>query len=231
MGEMIVAHDISHGLKANQQIWADGLRRWVTKKRGERCPGATTAIASGEQTVLPRDRLGPDCALDNGGVDLDATIGQEPLQRLTPGEPIADRLGGFGFAGDFTQFALPQVEEIGDGGRGPFLPPRGPGLSISTTHLILDLPQRTHGDDRIRSDLRDPGNVQVVELSPQMRPEPGKLDRVIAASLGARLGKARIGGISVDLKDTVEPGEMTCHALAASAVLEAIGHHRRAGPP
>ena len=30
MGEMIVAHDISHGLKANQQITADGLRRRVT---------------------------------------------------------------------------------------------------------------------------------------------------------------------------------------------------------
>ena len=27
MGEMIVAHDISHGLKAIQQIEADGLRR------------------------------------------------------------------------------------------------------------------------------------------------------------------------------------------------------------
>ncbi len=27
MGEMIVAHDIRHGLKANQQIRADGLRR------------------------------------------------------------------------------------------------------------------------------------------------------------------------------------------------------------
>lgn len=27
MGEMIVAHDIRHGLKANQQIKADGLRR------------------------------------------------------------------------------------------------------------------------------------------------------------------------------------------------------------
>ena len=27
MGEMIVAHDIRHGLKANQQIRADGLGR------------------------------------------------------------------------------------------------------------------------------------------------------------------------------------------------------------
>ena len=62
-----------------------------------------------------------------------------------------------------------------------------------------------------------------------MRPAPGKLDHVIAASLGARFGKARIGAISIDLKNTVERGEMTCHALAASAVLEAIGHHRRAG--
>jgi len=33
MGEMIVAHDISHGLKANQKIWADGLRRRVTLSR------------------------------------------------------------------------------------------------------------------------------------------------------------------------------------------------------
>jgi hypothetical protein len=27
MGEMIVAHDISHGLKANQQVRTGGLRR------------------------------------------------------------------------------------------------------------------------------------------------------------------------------------------------------------
>ncbi|RZI67131.1 MAG: transposase, partial [Pseudomonas sp.] len=27
MGEMSVAHDIRHGLKANQQITADGLRQ------------------------------------------------------------------------------------------------------------------------------------------------------------------------------------------------------------
>jgi hypothetical protein len=32
MGEMIVAHDISHGLKANQQIRADGLRRRDTHR-------------------------------------------------------------------------------------------------------------------------------------------------------------------------------------------------------
>ena len=30
---MIVAHDISHGLNANQQVWADGLRRRDTLKR------------------------------------------------------------------------------------------------------------------------------------------------------------------------------------------------------
>gem|GEM_PF-4292284 len=36
MGEIIVAHDISHGLKANQKIWADGLRRRVTIKKADR---------------------------------------------------------------------------------------------------------------------------------------------------------------------------------------------------
>ncbi|PCK83153.1 transposase, partial [Rhizobium sophoriradicis] len=30
MGEIIVAHDIRHALKANQQIAADGLRRMGT---------------------------------------------------------------------------------------------------------------------------------------------------------------------------------------------------------
>ena len=30
MGEMIVAHDIRHGLKANQQVRTDGLRRMDT---------------------------------------------------------------------------------------------------------------------------------------------------------------------------------------------------------
>ncbi|WP_221129636.1 hypothetical protein [Rhizobium lentis] len=32
MGEITVVHDISHGLKANQQTWADGLRRRDTEK-------------------------------------------------------------------------------------------------------------------------------------------------------------------------------------------------------
>ncbi|ANK88527.1 hypothetical protein NE852_01645 (plasmid) [Rhizobium sp. Pop5] len=32
MGEMIVAHDIRHGLKANQQVRTDGLRRMGTYK-------------------------------------------------------------------------------------------------------------------------------------------------------------------------------------------------------
>ncbi len=49
MGEMIVAHDIRHGLKANQQIRADGLRRRDTflKALIENGPGIETTLRHG----------------------------------------------------------------------------------------------------------------------------------------------------------------------------------------
>ena len=54
MGEMIVAHDIRHGLKANQQIRADGLRRRDTSRRGN-CHD--NAVAESFFNLLKRERI------------------------------------------------------------------------------------------------------------------------------------------------------------------------------
>lgn len=45
------------------------------------------------------------------GVDFNTAVHQELLQRVPPGECIADRLGGLGFSGDIAQLSLPQIEE------------------------------------------------------------------------------------------------------------------------
>ena len=50
MGEITVAHDISHGLKANHHIRADGLRRMDTLQ-------ATLAPVVGVPTATELERL------------------------------------------------------------------------------------------------------------------------------------------------------------------------------
>jgi len=58
--------------------------------------------------------LGPDCSLDDVGVELDAAIGQEALEDGATRDRVADRLGELRFAGDPRQGLLPEGEELGD---------------------------------------------------------------------------------------------------------------------
>lgn len=58
-------------------------------------PGSSAAVAAGKQTILSRNCLWPDGALDDVGVELDATIGQEPFEDGTARDGVADRLSQF----------------------------------------------------------------------------------------------------------------------------------------
>lgn len=66
MGEMIVAHNIRHGLKANQQIKTDGLRRMDTMrpfihlyvKRATDFNRRTVACYKRNQNVAPQQTRG-----------------------------------------------------------------------------------------------------------------------------------------------------------------------------
>lgn len=58
----------------------------------------SAAVAACEERILSDDCLGPDCPLDDIGVDLDAAVGQEALEDSPPGRGVADRLGQLRFS-------------------------------------------------------------------------------------------------------------------------------------
>ncbi len=47
-------------------------------QRGGDGPVLTVAIGAGEESILAIESNGPDCALDDVGVDLDAAVVDEP---------------------------------------------------------------------------------------------------------------------------------------------------------
>lgn len=67
-------------------VWIDA----VHLGGGDCGPGPTTAIGSGEESIFSGDGLWPDGAFDDVGIDLDATIGTEALERCSAAKGIAD---------------------------------------------------------------------------------------------------------------------------------------------
>src|SRR5690606_35514756 len=72
--------------------------------------------------------------------------------------------------------------------------------------------------------MRDAGHVQFVELAPQMRPAGSQRQWAIGTP---GIGDTVVGSPSIDLEQSGVAGEMALYVLAAAAVLEPIGHHRR----
>lgn len=91
-----------------------------------------------------RPNLGPDGALDNVGVELDETVGQEAFEDFAPGDGIAYRLGQLRLARDARQGLLPQCEQSGDDRCRDSLPRGGSRLGILTRNIRFDLPEVRH---------------------------------------------------------------------------------------
>jgi len=86
------------------------LRR--LKERGDCCPGRSTALAAGEETVLSRNCLGPDGALSDFTVELGAAVGDKTLKDGAPRGGMADRLYELRLPGDPCQGFLPGGGEL-----------------------------------------------------------------------------------------------------------------------
>jgi len=48
--------------------------------------------------IISRNRLGPDCSLDDVGVELDAAVGKKAFEDGTTRDRVAERLGQLRFA-------------------------------------------------------------------------------------------------------------------------------------
>jgi hypothetical protein len=79
------------------------------QKTGNRRPCAAAAVRAGEERVLARDRLRPDRVLNRVGVQLDASVRQETLERGTARQSIADRLGQLRLARQSGDTAIPDI--------------------------------------------------------------------------------------------------------------------------
>jgi hypothetical protein len=68
----------------------DAVHPACLQQRRGGCPSAAATILSSEQLVFPCDCLGPDCALDNVGIELDAAVDQVALISMTSVEHTSD---------------------------------------------------------------------------------------------------------------------------------------------
>ena len=82
-------------------------------ERGDDGPMLGAAVGAGEQRVLAVEGEGPDGALDDVVVDLDAAVVEEPAQTLPARERVADRLGELGLLADERELvAQPRLERL-----------------------------------------------------------------------------------------------------------------------
>ena len=138
---------------------------------------------------------------------------------------VADRLGEFGFPGQARQFRFPQVEEPCHNGGGLFLAGFHPCCGILAADVLFDLPERSHGRDRLRRQPRAFVHMQFVEPPPDMGKTGGQRHAIIAAPVP--LASRLLGRITVHLQQPAKSRQMTRDTITAPAVFEAIGHHGR----
>ena len=77
-------------------------------------------VGTGEQPYLSAQRQGTDRTLDGVGIELDATIVEEPAEPRTAGERIADRVRELALPAGPGEVSVQEPAQVGDNGRGQF---------------------------------------------------------------------------------------------------------------
>jgi hypothetical protein len=194
------------------------------EQRGDRRPGPATSIGSGEERVLARDSLRADRALHGVVIDINTTIVKEAFERGAPPHSIADRFGQFGLARDALELGLPALEQFGHDRGGGCTTREETSLGCVAADVLFDMPEGGHALDRPGGGGRQAGNMEFVEVPPEMRPTGGERH----GSTGAvGIGEPCVGAIAITLQQSRETFEVMSGAFAAAAVFKAVGHQRR----
>ena len=180
---------------------------------------------------LPAKRLfflvmacGLNRPFDDVGVDLDAPVGEEALQRRSAADAVPDRLRQLRLAGQTGQLALPRGEEVVYDRDGVFRARRATVVGILSANLVFDLPERSHRLDRLRGEGGTAIGMKLEELAAQMAPAAGEHDAIIGP---LALGEPIVGGVAVHLQNAAVACQMPRDTFAAAAVFELVRHHRR----
>ena len=141
------------------------------------------------KAVLSRDCLRPDGALDDVGVDLDAAIGEEALERGAAAQGVADRLGQLGFARQPAAVPFPTGRTARRRSAPDLLLARlHPGCGILAADGLLDRPERRHLLDRPRGETDEPAACSSKNLRRTCAQQPASVTPSLARSgLASRL--------------------------------------------
>ena len=173
--------------------------------------GALAAgIGAGEQIVLAAERERADGALGGVVADLQGAVIEVARERRPAGAGITDRLGQLAAAGDHRERRIKEGREIVDQGASHALtnPLSLFGRQFDGGALDVQVPDALQ---RLARNRRVGGDMDVVEVSPHMRPA-----RDLGHARGLPVGslvKRPKAGIAVRLQEAMEVGQLRARVL------------------
>ena len=200
----------------------DGVEFAGFDQRCDDRPMLAAAIGAGEERILPIQCDGPDAALDDIGIDLDAAVVEEAGETVPARERIADCLGELGLLADQGELgAQPGFQVINDR-PAPVLADGAPLVGAAATDFLLDGIETGDAFERFAGDRRRARGGEFVEAAANMGPAEGELH--VAA-----LGEHPIAAIAVDLQNALEAGEVGDRPLGLAIGRIDIGDARWVG--
>jgi hypothetical protein len=181
------------------------------KECRDRRPGPATTIAACEETVLSRDRLGPDGALNDVAVELDRAVGQEAFEDGATRDCISDCLCELRPARNPRESLLPKAEELIDDSSRCLLTRRDTDVRAVSAGCFFDLLELCHQLYRLGGDLGGVRGVEFAELASAVGPAAGEYHAGIPAVRS-------VGTIPVNLKNAAMAARMTGDAIASTTV-------------
>ena len=180
------------------------------KQCGDNRPMPPTAVGAGKQCILASESHRPHGTFDSIGVQLQAAVIKIEDQSVPMVQGVAHCLGQCGAAGDTLQlFGQPDAHRL-DQRPATLLTYRSAVLGMQATELGLDGVEFGNAPQGFRSQRRLGGDMDVVELAPDMRPAEGE-PRGFVRLAGDQAAKPRI---AIDLEQATEPAQMGLRVLS-----------------
>lgn len=181
--------EIGHGL--------DAVELGSLDDGSDHGPVLRAAVGACEERVLAIEGDRADGALDHVGVQLDASVVEEPGQADPSRQGVADGFGQLALLADEGELFPEPGFECRDEGSASRLALGLSFFGIAAVYLALDPVERGDPGKRLGSDRRGAGLGQFVEAPADMAPAEGQAD-------GIAFGQHLVAGVAVDLQDAGE---------------------------
>ena len=196
-------------------------------QRGDAGPVFGPLVMTSEERVLAIENDRADAALDNVGVEFDASVVEEADEPFPMVQTITKFVGDPGLARDARQLMLEPGPERHDERFAVLLAHAATLVGACAPDRLLDRVERGDSLKRLTGDWRFTLGV-VEEPAPQVRPAEGERDPAIGRLGGDRL----VGGVTVALNNAriIVEQLQAVDRPAAGCVGEGDGRRVRAAP-